>query len=72
MVFVDLAKRFRIGGVNCWNDREVVLIFVEIVLRESIGVVEWVRKALVEWAKRELVYVVREVEGWVGLVYQCR
>ena len=64
MVFVDLAQCFRISGVDCRDDGEIVLVLVEVVWRESVGVVEWVGEALIERSKGEFVNVVGEVECW--------
>jgi len=43
VVFVDGAEGFREGGVNCGDDGEVVLVFVEVGFGGGDGVVEWVR-----------------------------
>lgn len=63
MVFVDLAQRFRVGGINRWYDGGVVLEFVEVGVSQAVSVVEWVREGWVEGAERQLVDVVAEVEG---------
>lgn len=64
MVFVDVAEGFGIGGVDCWHDGEVVLVFVEGCLSDGEGVVEGVGEGGVEGAEGEFVDLVGEVEGW--------
>lgn len=62
-VFVDLAERFRIRGVDCWDDGKVVLIFVEVFVCGCDGLVKRVGQGRVEWSEGKFVDVMREVEG---------
>ena len=50
-------------GVDCGDDGEVILVFVEVGWGGAAGVVEGVEKLRVEGAEGELVDVVGEVEG---------
>ena len=66
VVFVDsLAQGAGVGGVDCGDDGEVVLVFVEAVVGGGEGVVERVAQRRVEGPEGEFVDVVGEVEGWV-------
>ena len=63
MVFCcEATEGFGVGGVDCGNDREVVLVFVEMVFRRCGCLVERVGEGGVEGAEGEFVYVVGEVE----------
>lgn len=59
----EFGEAARVGGVDGGDDREVVLEFVEVLLRRGEGVVERVGEGGIEGAERELVDLVGEVEG---------
>ena len=67
VVFGYFAEGAEVGGVDCRDDGEVVLVFVEVGFCCSEGVVEGVGEGGVEGAEGEFVYVVGEVEGWTVL-----
>lgn len=63
MVLVNLAERFGVGRIDRWYDGGVVLKLIEMGIGQAVRVVKRVDKRRVERAKRQLVYVVAEVEG---------
>lgn len=70
MRFVGHGGRRRRGGrgtgVDGGDDGEVVLEFVEVVVRGGGGAVERVEEGRVEGTEGEFVDDVGEVEGWMG------
>lgn len=64
VVLVDVAEGLGVGGVDCGDHGEIVLVLVEVVFGGGVCVVQRVGKGGVEGAEGELVYVVGEVEGW--------
>lgn len=57
------CERLRIGCIDGWDERQVVLEFVEVLLSCSDGAIEGIVQRRVEWSERKFVDVVREVEG---------
>lgn len=66
--FVGRGRRRggRGAGVDGGDDGEVVLEFVEVVVRGGGGAVERVKEGRVEGPEGEFVDDVGEVEGWMG------
>ena len=62
-VLVDFAQGFGVGGVDCGDHGEVVLVFVEVDCRRGVGVVERVGEGGVEGSEGEFVDYVAEIEG---------
>jgi hypothetical protein len=65
---VEERQQRGVVGVDGRHDGEVVLEFVEVLVRGGDGVVERVGERRVVGAEGELVYLVREVEGWSARV----
>ena len=65
---VEERQQRGVVGVDGRHDGEVVLEFVEVLVRGGDGVVERVGQRRVVGTEGELVYLVREVEGWSARV----
>ena len=63
MIFIEIAQSSDIGGVNCWDDREVVLVFVEVVFGRGECAIERVLEIWIERSEGEFIDVVRKVES---------
>ena len=63
---MNCGRRWRRrAGVDCGDDGEVVLEFVEVGVCGCVGAVEGVQEGRVEGAEGEFVDDVGEVEGWI-------